>query len=284
MRHRDAGVVGFDIAGSEAGNPPTRHLDAFQLVAARELPHHHPRRRGVRAAIDLGGRAALRSRAPRSWRAHRRRHRRRRRGRATLGRLASFVRDRRVPLEMCPTSNVNTGVVRPPSPSTRSASSRRLRFRVTVNTDNRLMSGVSLTSEMAVPSSMRSTTGWDEMRVAHAQRHEVAPSGPSTSASASSTSRSTSPSRSSAPPADLTASAGVAPLRHDVDGAAERDPVHLDLVLGEHADAAVGHLAAAGRISSSAPKGPWNAVMASPLPCQLSMSSEWALRLSTIGP
>ena len=37
VRHRDAGVVGFDIAGSEAGNPPTRHLDAFQLVAAENF-------------------------------------------------------------------------------------------------------------------------------------------------------------------------------------------------------------------------------------------------------
>ena len=55
VRCRDAGVVGFDIAGAEAGYPPTRHLDAFQYVHARELPHHDPRRRGVRAAVDLGG-------------------------------------------------------------------------------------------------------------------------------------------------------------------------------------------------------------------------------------
>ena len=33
VRHRDAGVVGFDIAGAEAGSPPSRHLDAFQYVA-----------------------------------------------------------------------------------------------------------------------------------------------------------------------------------------------------------------------------------------------------------
>ena len=64
-----------------------------------------------------------------------------------LGRLASFVRDRRIPLEMCPSSNVQTGA----------ASSiadhpigllTKLRFRVTVNTDNRLMSGCSMCSEM----------------------------------------------------------------------------------------------------------------------------------------
>ena len=69
-------------------------------------------------------------------------------GRATLGRLASFVRDRRVPLEMCPTSNVNTGVCDSIAEHPIGLLAR-LRFRVTVNTDNRLMSGVSLTSEMA---------------------------------------------------------------------------------------------------------------------------------------
>jgi adenosine deaminase len=67
-------------------------------------------------------------------------------GMATLGRLASYVRDRRIPLEMCPTSNVQTGA----APSIEEHPIRLLRqlsFRVTVNTDNRLMSGVSLSSE-----------------------------------------------------------------------------------------------------------------------------------------
>ena len=68
-------------------------------------------------------------------------------GSVELGRLAAYVRDRRVPLEMCPRSNVQTGA----------ASSiaehpigllTRLRFRVTVNTDNRLMSQTSMTEEM----------------------------------------------------------------------------------------------------------------------------------------
>ena len=63
-----------------------------------------------------------------------------------LGRLAAFVRDRRVPLEMCPSSNVHTGAAA-------SISShpidllKRLRFRVTVNTDNRLMSATTQTEE-----------------------------------------------------------------------------------------------------------------------------------------
>jgi hypothetical protein len=66
---------------------------------------------------------------------------------ATLGRLASFIRDRRVPLEMCPTSNVNTGVCNSIAEHPIGLLAR-LRFRVTVNTDNRLMSDTSMSQEM----------------------------------------------------------------------------------------------------------------------------------------
>ena len=148
VRHRDEGVVGFDIAGPEAGYPPTRHLDAFHLIArenfhftihagegfglpsiwealqwcgAERLGH------GVRIVEDITTRPD---------------------GRVTLGRLASYVRDRRVPLEMCPTSNVHTGAVASIAEHPIELL-RRLRFRVTVNTDNRLMSGISLSSEFA---------------------------------------------------------------------------------------------------------------------------------------
>jgi adenosine deaminase len=146
VRWRDAGVVGFDIAGPEAGYRPTRHLDAFehvrgenfhltihagesfglpsiweaiQLCGAERLGH------GVRIVDDITVEPD---------------------GSVSLGRLAAFVRDSRIPLEMCPTSNVHTG-------GTDSIAThpidllRRLRFRVTVNTDNRLMSGVTLSSE-----------------------------------------------------------------------------------------------------------------------------------------
>ena len=64
-----------------------------------------------------------------------------------LGRLAAYVRDQRIPLEMCPSSNVQTGAA-PRSRSTRSVCCARLRFRVTVNTDNRLMSGTTMGREM----------------------------------------------------------------------------------------------------------------------------------------
>ena len=148
VRHRDGGVVGFDIAGPEAGYPPSRHLDAFQLIArenfhftihagegfglpsiwealqwcgAERLGH------GVRIVDDITVRPD---------------------GRVMLGRLASYVRDRRVPLEMCPTSNVHTGAAASIDEHPIDLL-RRLRFRVTVNTDNRLMSGITLSSEFA---------------------------------------------------------------------------------------------------------------------------------------
>jgi len=63
-----------------------------------------------------------------------------------LGRLANYVRDRRIPLEVCPTSNVHTGAAK--SVATHPIDVlRQLRFRVTLNTDNRLMSGITLSSE-----------------------------------------------------------------------------------------------------------------------------------------
>jgi adenosine deaminase len=148
VRWRDAGVVAFDVAGPEKGFPPTRYLEAFD----------HVRRENFHITIHAGESFGL----PSIWEAiqfcgaERLGHGVRivdditvhDDGSVALGRLAAFVRDRRIPLEMCPTSNVHTGA----------ASSieahpfdllRRLRFRVTVNTDNRLMSGVSMSSEMA---------------------------------------------------------------------------------------------------------------------------------------
>jgi adenosine deaminase len=146
VRWRDQGCVGFDIAGAEAGYPPTRHLDAFQYVqrenfhttihageafglpsiweavqfcGAERLGH------GVRIVDDITGPA----------------------GSEQLGRLAAFIRDRRIPLELCPTSNVNTGVCGSIAEHP-IGMLRRLRFRVTLNTDNRLMSDTSMSKEM----------------------------------------------------------------------------------------------------------------------------------------
>ena len=146
VRHRDNGVVGFDIAGAEAGWPPSRHLDAFQYIhrenfhttihagegfglpsiweavqycGAERLGH------GVRLAEDIAVKGD---------------------GTVRLGRLAAYVRDRRIPLEMCPTSNVQTGAAESIDEHPLRLL-RQLQFRVTVNTDNRLMSQVTLTSE-----------------------------------------------------------------------------------------------------------------------------------------
>ena len=161
VRHRDGGVVGFDIAGSEAGHPPTRHLDAFQYVAAENfhITIHAGEAFGLPSiweAVQLCG-------------AERLGHGVRivdditvdGDGRATLGRLASFIRDRRVPLEMCPTSNVHTGVCGSIAEHPIGLLAG-LRFRVTVNTDNRLMSGVTLSSEMAALADAFGY-GWDDL-------------------------------------------------------------------------------------------------------------------------
>jgi len=147
IAYRDRGVVGFDIAGAEAGFPPTRHLDAFEYMR-RESGHF---------TIHAGEAFGL----PSIWEAlqwcgaDRLGHGVRivdditvdGEGRATLGRLAAYVRDMRVPLEMCPSSNVQTGAVSSIAEHPIGLL-RRLGFRVTVNTDNRLMSDCSMTSEM----------------------------------------------------------------------------------------------------------------------------------------
>jgi adenosine deaminase len=68
-------------------------------------------------------------------------------GTAELGQLAEIVRDKRIPLEMCPSSNVQTGAVDSIAEHP-FALLARLRFRVTVNTDNRLMSDTTMSQEM----------------------------------------------------------------------------------------------------------------------------------------
>jgi adenosine deaminase len=151
VRFRDDGVVGFDIAGAEAGFPPTRHLDSFEYLqrenfhftihageafglpsiwqaiqwcGADRLGH------GVRIVDDITG--------------------------DVLGRLAAYVRDKRIPLELCPSSNVQTGAA-PSIAQHPIGLLHDLGFRVTVNTDNRLMSGTSMSREMAL---LAEAFGW----------------------------------------------------------------------------------------------------------------------------
>ena len=147
VRHRDAGVVGFDIAGAEAGFPPTRHLDAFEYL----------QRENFHFTIHAGEAFGL----PSIWQAiqwcgaDRLGHGVRIVDDITpgeppvLGRLAAYVRDKRIPLELCPSSNVQTGAA-PSIAEHPIGLLRDLRFRATVNTDNRLMSGTSMSREMAL--------------------------------------------------------------------------------------------------------------------------------------
>jgi len=147
IRYRDVGVVGFDIAGAEAGFPPTRHLDAFEYL----------RQQNAHFTIHAGEAFGL----PSIWEAlqwcgaDRLGHGVRivddievgEDGAVRLGRLAAYVRDTRIPLELCPASNVQTGAAASIAEHPIGLLAD-LRFRVTVNTDNRLMSGTSMSAEM----------------------------------------------------------------------------------------------------------------------------------------
>ncbi|MGW6931143.1 adenosine deaminase [Lentzea sp. NPDC054927] len=148
VRYRDLGVVGFDIAGPEAGFPPTRGLDTFEYL----------RQQNAHFTIHAGEAFGL----PSIWEAIQ--HCGAERlghgvrivddikvsgdGTVQLGRLAAYVRDRRIPLEMAPTSNLQTGAAATLADHPIGLLAK-LRFRVTVNTDNRLMSDCSLSSEFA---------------------------------------------------------------------------------------------------------------------------------------
>ncbi|MEV0293403.1 adenosine deaminase [Nocardia sp. NPDC050710] len=148
VRWRAGGVGGFDIAGAEAGYPPSRHLDAFEYMRANSahftihageafgLPSIHEALafcgcdrlgHGVRITDDIRVPGAIED--------------------AQLGLVANYVRDMRIPLELCPSSNVQTGAV-PSLDKHPFDLLARLRFRVTVNTDNRLMSDTTMSKEM----------------------------------------------------------------------------------------------------------------------------------------
>lgn len=175
VQYRDQGVGGFDIAGAEAGHPPTRHLDAFEYLR-RENAHFtiHAGEafglpsiweaiqwcgadrlgHGVRIIDDmvLGDESLASVEAPGALDP----------ADVRLGRLASYVRDRRIPLEMCPSSNLQTAAASSIAGHPISLL-KRMRFRVTVNTDNRLMSGTSMSKEFQL---LIDEAGWsvDDLR------------------------------------------------------------------------------------------------------------------------
>jgi adenosine deaminase len=160
VRHRDRGAVGFDIAGAEDGFPPSRFAEAFTYLAQNNFP-------ATVHAGEAAGLASIQS-ALVDGRALRLGH-----GvriaeditvestdevdedgvpilDVTLGELAAWVRDRGIPLELCPSSNLQTGAIAAWGEDILDHPFDmlyELGFNVTVNTDNRLMSGVTLTDE-----------------------------------------------------------------------------------------------------------------------------------------
>ncbi len=146
LAFRADGVAGYDIAGAEIGFPPERFLPSFQhlkqhnalytihageasgvesIWAAVQLCSTNRIGHGVRIIDDIGVDEQ---------------------GQATLGELAAYVRDQRIPLEMCPSSNVQTGAVASIAEHP-IARLDALGFTVTVNSDNQLMSGTTLSRE-----------------------------------------------------------------------------------------------------------------------------------------
>ncbi len=157
VRHRERGVVGFDIAGAEAGFPASKHRLAFDYLAAELFPVtvHAGEADGIesiRSAL-LDGRALRlghgvriaedifieRDDAESLY--------------ATLGPVAEWVRDRKIPLELSPQSNLQTGAIAAWGEELEDHPFDllyQLDFAVTVNVDNRTMSDTSLTKELAL--------------------------------------------------------------------------------------------------------------------------------------
>jgi len=162
VRHRENGAVGFDIAGAEDGFPPSRFKDAFTYLAEQHFPATvHA---GEAAGLDSIRSALVDGRALRLGHGVRiaedisvefedmdpENDGEEAVGMVTLGEVAAWVRDRGIALEICPSSNLQTGAIAEFGEGIESHPIDmlyQLGFNVTVNTDNRLMSGVTLTNE-----------------------------------------------------------------------------------------------------------------------------------------
>lgn len=146
---RDKGVVGFDLAGEEGGYPPKKHIDAFQYI----------QRENFNITVHAGeafGKESI-------WQAlqwcssHRIGHATRliedmviRDGELiSMGTLAQFVLDKRIPLEICLLSNVHTGAVKSLELHP-FGTYYKYKFRVCLNTDDRLMSNTTMTNEFQI--------------------------------------------------------------------------------------------------------------------------------------
>ncbi|MCV2393502.1 adenosine deaminase [Actinotalea sp. M2MS4P-6] len=155
LRWRHAGVAGADLAGPEAGYPVGRHQYALRRLRRASFPVtiHAGEGAGtdsIAEALHVGGAVRIGHGArlvedvtfgaatpDDPWGL----------AGARLGELAHWVRDQRVPLELCPTSNLHTGLV-PDLAAHPVTALHRLGLAVTISTDNRLMSRTSLTDEL----------------------------------------------------------------------------------------------------------------------------------------
>ena len=154
VRHRDNGVVGFDIAGAEAGFPASNHKAAFDYLAEHMFPTtvHAGEADGVESIRDaiVAGRTL---RLGHGVRIYQDLLMREEDGRdyVQLGEVAEWVHFRQIALELCPTSNMQTGAVADLGDEYVDhpvAILFDLGFRVTISPDNRLMSGTSVTHEL----------------------------------------------------------------------------------------------------------------------------------------
>jgi adenosine deaminase len=147
VNFRSQGVVGFDLAGEEGGYPPKKHVDAFQFI----------QRENFNITIHAGEAFGKESiwQAIQWCGAHRIGHATRLKEDITFdnngnvvafGELAQYVLDKRIPLEICLLSNVHTGAVDKIENHPFGVLFKE-KFRVTINTDDRLMSDTTMTKE-----------------------------------------------------------------------------------------------------------------------------------------
>ncbi|QAY74617.1 adenosine deaminase [Agromyces protaetiae] len=157
VRHRDRGVVGFDIAGAEAGFPASKHRTAFDFLASKFLPVtvHAGEADGIESikgaivdgrALRLGHGVRLAEDLAIERQDDENTY-------VSLGQVAQWVRDREIALELSPSSNLQTGAIEAWGDELVDHPFDllyQLGFRVTVNVDNRLQSATSLTRELAL--------------------------------------------------------------------------------------------------------------------------------------
>lgn len=161
LAYRDQGVVGFDIAGGEIDNPPERHLVAFEQLRRESMPFtiHAGESVGptsIWGAVEICGASRIghgikiMDDIDFNW------------DTPKLGRIADYIRDRRITLEVAPSSNLQTGgaetIAKHPIKQLYD-----LGFRVTVNNDNRLMSRTHTSREFQLLSETFGW-GWEEIK------------------------------------------------------------------------------------------------------------------------